>query len=357
MDHGTLQSKLSAYLDGALTPEDEKAVAAHLGACRECKKILAAMAATRRHIQSLGAAEPPPWLTGKIMARVREEAEKKNSIFQRLFYPLHMKLSVQAVGLIFLTVMVYYIVREIQPGLKYFPASTEKTYEGAGRPKTPETAAPLKSPEEGKEIYKKAETPSAAEKAAEPAPPAERAASLTSSVPKPATPAQMARKEAAAPESQAGQRAKLAEVAAKPAKRSDMAEKMTAAPATAPQEAKPLEEAVPGEEKRKSAPRVLTRKGSAHDAEALHITLQAKEPIAAGIRLEETVNRLGGTIIQKESLVNGQVISAQVAGRKVGDLLAILKQLGEVREKMLPPKEAPDDQIIVIKILPTPALP
>jgi len=50
---------LSAYLDGELTTEEHRAVAAHLEACETCRSEFAATASARASLRSLPQIEPP----------------------------------------------------------------------------------------------------------------------------------------------------------------------------------------------------------------------------------------------------------------------------------------------------------
>jgi hypothetical protein len=61
-------------------------------------------------------------MTQNIMVKVRAEAEEKRGFFHRLFYPLAVKLPIQAVGVLFLTVTVYYIYSSMHPAEKYAEA-------------------------------------------------------------------------------------------------------------------------------------------------------------------------------------------------------------------------------------------
>lgn len=356
MEHAAIQLKLSDYLDHAVTPEEKAAIEGHLAACPECRKALAELAATRRHVQSLAEVDPPPWLTGKIMARVREQAEQKRGFFRRLFYPLHIKLPVEAMGLIFLTVTAYLIFRNIQPEMKPLVTPSKEIYERA-QPASPQTATPLESSEEKKQIRQKAEQPSMAEKSLAPAPRADMTMPLESSAAKPAAQAEMAAKEVAAPEPQPDRKMKLAEMAAKPGERSEMVRKQTAMAAPAAHATRPLEEAAPGQERRAAEPPTLTAKKFALDAQPLQLTLSAKDAPAVGIRIEEAVGQLGGKIIKREAFENTQLLFVQVDVKKVDELLATLEHLGEVTEKVLPAKEAEGSRVITIRIVPIPLSP
>jgi chemotaxis protein histidine kinase CheA len=325
-------------LDDAVTPEEKAAIEKHLITCAECRQALVELAATRRHVQSLAEVEPPPWLTGKIMAQVREQAEKKRGFFQWLFYPLHIKLPMEAVGLIFLTVAAYLIVQKTQPEMKPLLTPPKEVYERA-QPSSPQTAAPLESFKESKQIKKKADEHYLAEKPAAPVPKADQTSPLESSAAKPAGQPEVARKLAAAPEPQADRRMKLKETAPEPAERSEMARKQTAPPV---QVAKPLEEAASREERKEG------------ERPALRFSLEVKDVTEAGTKIGEAVTRLGGRIIKKESFENAQILSAEVDAQKVDELLATLEHLGEVKDKVLPAGKTESSRVIKINILPIP---
>ena len=344
MEHAAIQPKLSDYLDDAVTPEEKAAIEKHLITCAECRQALVELAATRRHVQSLAEVEPPPWLTGKIMAQVREQAEKKRGFFQWLFYPLHIKLPMEAVGLIFLTVAAYLIVQKTQPEMKPLLTPSKEVYERA-QPSSPQTATPLESSKERNQIKRKADELYLAEKPAAPVPKADQTLPLESSAAKPAAQPEGARKLAPPPESQADRKIKLKEMAPEPAERSEIAHKQAAAPAPAVQTAKPLDEATSREERREAK------------RPALRFSLEVKDVTEAGTKIEEAVTRLGGRIIKKESFENAQILSAEVEAKKKDELLATLRNLGEVKEKVLPAKETEGNRLITIKILPIPASP
>ena len=356
MEHAAIQPKLSDYLDGAVTPEEKAAIEKHLITCAECRQALVELAATRRHVQSLAEVEPPPWLTGKIMAQVREQAEKKRGFFQWLFYPLHIKLPMEAVGLIFLTVAAYLIVQKTQPEMKPLSTPSKGVYERA-QPAGPPTATPLESSKERNQIKRKADELYLAEKPAAPVPKADQTLPLESSAAKPAAQPEGARKLAPPPESQADRKIKLKEMAPEPAERPEVARKQAAPPAPPVQAARPLGEVVSREERREAERPALAGKGLALVAQPLRFTLQVRDATAAGIKIEEAVTRLDGKIIKKESFENAQILSAEVDAQKVDKLLATLEHLGEIKEKVLPAKETEGNRLITIKILPIPALP
>lgn len=136
MDHNDIRHKLSEYLDNAVTDDERTTIEAHLLTCAACADALRELRQTIEHLRSVEEIEPPAWMTAKVMAQVREEAEKKNRWFQWLFYPLAVKLPLQTMALLFLTVSAYYIYTSINPAERY----TEPPLEGRSEKEAPKAA-------------------------------------------------------------------------------------------------------------------------------------------------------------------------------------------------------------------------
>lgn len=115
MDHATVKKNLSAYLDGAVTPEEKVLLEEHLEVCHECRAELRELAETVSRLRSLGEVEPPPWLTVKVMARVREEAGRERGLLRRLFAPFGWKIRLEAAALVLLTATGYLVYRSVSP--------------------------------------------------------------------------------------------------------------------------------------------------------------------------------------------------------------------------------------------------
>ena len=122
MDHNDIRHKLSEYIDGAVTPLERAAIDEHLKTCTTCSDALAGLRKTIEQVKQIEEVEAPVWLTQKIMANVRAEAEEKKGLFRRLFYPLAVKLPIQAAAVLFLTVTVYYIYSSMHPADTYTAA-------------------------------------------------------------------------------------------------------------------------------------------------------------------------------------------------------------------------------------------
>jgi len=178
MDHNDIRHKLSEYIDAAVSPQERTAIEEHLKTCTVCSDALAELRKTIEQVKQIEEVEAPAWMTRKIMANVRAEAEEKKGLFRRLFYPLAVKLPIQAVGVLFLTVTAYYIFTSQQPADKYAeapvgrlakqiaPAEVQDTAKG----KAPEVSAEReKKPSQGPG-YKSLDMKYSYEKPASPVP-------------------------------------------------------------------------------------------------------------------------------------------------------------------------------------------
>jgi predicted integral membrane protein DUF2275/putative zinc finger protein len=115
MKHHVIRHKLSEFIDGSITPGEKAEIEEHLQTCTVCIDALRELKKTVEYIKAVDEVEPPAWMTQKTMAKVRVEAEQKHGFFHRLFLPLHVKLPIQAVAVLFLAATVFYIYRNIQP--------------------------------------------------------------------------------------------------------------------------------------------------------------------------------------------------------------------------------------------------
>src|SRR3990170_3442086 len=120
-----IQQKLSAYAEGIFSPEEKILIEEHLKSCLKCQESLADLRKTIDYVHRLEDVEPPTWLTQKVMAKIKAEAQPKKGIFQKLFYPLHIKLPIEAVAVIFIAVTALYIFKSIQPEIKLAQAPSE----------------------------------------------------------------------------------------------------------------------------------------------------------------------------------------------------------------------------------------
>jgi hypothetical protein len=112
------EKQLPAYLEGELSPAEAEEFRVHLASCTSCRKTLEDMKKTDRLVQGLAEVEPPPWLKQQIMARVRQEASEKKGFLQRVFFPLYIKIPVQAFAVIIISVLAFYVYRQDAPQMR-----------------------------------------------------------------------------------------------------------------------------------------------------------------------------------------------------------------------------------------------
>jgi hypothetical protein len=125
MECSSVKEKLSAYLEDAVPREERFLIEEHLKSCAECSSALADLHKTIKHIKGLGEVEPPAWMTQKIMTKLREEAQPKKGVFRRLFYPLHIKVPLEAVAAILVVGIALYIYRDIRTEIRLKAPSEE----------------------------------------------------------------------------------------------------------------------------------------------------------------------------------------------------------------------------------------
>src|SRR4030042_7083165 len=147
MECKDIQKRLSAYLEKAVSPQQKTAMDAHLKQCKRCRQDLADLKRTIEYVQKLEEVEPPAWLAQRVMARVRAEAETKPGILKKLFYPIHIKLPLEAIAVIFIAVGTIYIFKTMQPQMQLAKLPTEPKEMApapATAPKKEAPAAPSK---------------------------------------------------------------------------------------------------------------------------------------------------------------------------------------------------------------------
>lgn len=124
MDCKEISEKLSAYMEGQLSPEEQGKIEYHLTTCQGCRSLLHDLEKTIACAQGVEEVEPPAWLTQKVMAQVREEAGKKG-ILRRLFFPLHIKIPLEVFGMAAIAVLTVFVFKAIQPVTKKAEAPSE----------------------------------------------------------------------------------------------------------------------------------------------------------------------------------------------------------------------------------------
>lgn len=285
MECGEVQKRLSAYIEKAVSPKQKALMDAHLKGCKRCKGALADLKKTIKYVQKLEEVEPPAWLVRKVMAQVRSEAEAKRGIWQRLFFPFHIKIPLEALALVFIAVGTIYVFKAMGPEMRLAQAPVEQK----------ETAPPAFVPGKG-EVHKLAE---------DKRPPGVREERY-----------RYADKEKAGEQKSIG----LAKAPAEAAKREE------AAPSTGVVATDELERGA-------VSSAVSEKAAGAEEGEAVSFRVNVKEIEPATQDTEETLRQLGGRKIRTQSLRDRAVINADIESRQVRELFNQLNIIGEVQEQ------------------------
>jgi hypothetical protein len=140
MNHEEIRKSLSAYSSGDLPPAERAWVEEHLSSCRSCRAELAELKTTLQTIRAVQPVDPPTWLTSRIMSHIVEQPVVKTSWIQRLFFPPQIKLSLEILALMVISVSAYYIVREPDSELRKAVPQLQQTE--ITSPKTPAATLP-----------------------------------------------------------------------------------------------------------------------------------------------------------------------------------------------------------------------
>ncbi len=273
MECNKVRQRLSDYIDELMPSEEKASIDSHFKSCRQCRQSLDDMRKAIEHLKNLEEVEPPQWMAQKIMAKIRSEAPAKKGILQKLFYPVHIKLPAGAVATIAIAVTAIYIFESMQPEVKVSKAPVELTEEQT--------------------------IPSGRKKA--------------------------------------GSYSKDMDFAAK--KSSVLEEKKAAA-------VKPAQKPMPGiasgaapkeimhEQPMKQSPQVSAAAPKAEllvkrKKERLSWTLNVNDIESAQKECEESIIKLGGNILKKESVGNKNIVIAEIDAKKLKELREKMKKTGD----------------------------
>lgn len=112
---GDMEERLGAYLEDFLDEREKKALEEHLSACPHCRHTLEDLRKTKEILAGMDEVDPPSWLTEKIMAQIHEGRAQKEGFFRRLFFPLHIKIPVQALATVFVVALSVYLYKSTLP--------------------------------------------------------------------------------------------------------------------------------------------------------------------------------------------------------------------------------------------------
>ena len=339
------KEQLSAYLDGIMTAEEKKLIEEHLSMCEHCSIALSELKKTQETLRNLEEVEPPPWFTQRIMNRVREEGESKKGLLQRLFYPLHIKIPVEALATCLVVVLALSIYRNIEPEIKTLREPEEIA---TVSPQTQLQKQDEKALSMPKEIDKKSDgilkedREQQKNKIIPPFPDSTQSGGLTKDMPSPATPSselQVAKKGLDKAENRYEKKITEAEVLKK--QEPILAQKPAAAPAPRLKEesiAPSVGSAVQDtREAMKSRSSMEFKAAPAAEPKRILFNVSTNTLETTIRETEKLLSRFGATNITRTSRQPGsEVLGANLPGQMIKDFFNALKTVGSVKEKDSP---------------------
>jgi len=330
-----IEDLLPGMIDGALSEAEKMRIEAHLEACASCRNAFADLRKSDERVKRLEEVDPPPWLKTRVMARVREEAGQKEGIFRKLFYPLHVKVPIQALATVLIAVVAWNVYKAGEPEFRQMaPPST--AVQEAPQAQAPPEPGPAAGP------AKRDESPAAREKKAFAPPPAQG----NEPAPQRAT---AVREEATADAEKPVERLRAAKRAAEPMKDEDA---WRGTGAARPGEADRVLEAPARDEKQKAmkAPvGAVAKEAGKQEAQPaaspklsaalpprpdLEVTLRARDPGLAAAEAETMLSQLSAQAVDRQIREERVILTARIKTERLEVLRERLKSLGFVQESV-----------------------
>jgi len=118
-DCSRIKEMLPALFEGILSADETAAVQEHLTTCKPCRAALDDLKKTMHLLQHLDEVDPPPWFAQRVMGKIREKETKgKRGVLRRIFYPLRVKIPLQALASVLIVVLALYLYRSVGPEMK-----------------------------------------------------------------------------------------------------------------------------------------------------------------------------------------------------------------------------------------------
>jgi hypothetical protein len=124
MDCSEIRTLLSEYLDDALDENAKARVDEHLRTCPACQKELDSLKAFVKGIGSLESVKAPADFLDQLHKRL-ERRSRISEVWERLFYPLRVKIPLQLAGAAVMAIIIFSILPLQQPSLK-LPSKPEQ---------------------------------------------------------------------------------------------------------------------------------------------------------------------------------------------------------------------------------------
>jgi hypothetical protein len=341
---------LPAYLEDILSPEEKKSIVVHLASCPRCSWAFADLKRAGELVRGLGEVEPPPFFEQRIMARVREEAGRKQGILRRLFYPLHIKVPIQALATIFIAVLGFYVYQQGDPEMKQIVSlpmprteigRDQNTTASPQAPTDPSAVAPAKRspavdfPDVNRQRFA--------------APPLEKSGKVDSMEELPTPKVESypsAMKSAATVRTEAADKAQIRAGEQQPVRGPEtllMERKYKDKSADSGAVAEASRKMILAPTPSRSMP------AEAIKGAVLDLTIQVKDVSAAIGEIEAHLGQANARIVEKRRREGGELLKAEIAAQNVDAFLDRLKAIGRVKLEKNPP--AVTDGKVTISIM------
>ena len=323
-----IEERLPGMIDGALPETEKKRIEAHLETCAPCRKAFADLRMSDERVRSLEEVEPPTWLKTRVMARVREEAGQKEGFLRKFFYPLHIKVPIQALATVLIAVVAWNVYKTGEPEFRQMapPLTTMREVPQVQAP--PEPAAGMaKRDESAATREKKAFAPSPAP-GKEPA--LQRAATAreetTADAEKPLERLEAAKRAAEPPKDEDARRGTGAADRVAEAPALDQKQKAMKAPVGAVAKEAGKQEAPPAAGPMMSA--------AVSQQPELEITLTAHDPREAANEVETILKQVSAQAVERQAREGRVILTARIRTERLEALREKLKSLGPVQERV-----------------------
>jgi hypothetical protein len=297
MDCHHIEERLSSYVEGSISSEERILIEEHVKVCRKCNESLDDLRKTIEYVRHLKEIEPPAWLTQKIMAKIESAPKPEKGIWRKLFYPLHVKLPIEAAAVVLIAVTAIYIFKSVQPEVRFAKVPSEET--------APQILLEQKDATGKESSIKKG-----------------------SESEKPATAGKPERAHTR------GEAMKTPE----PAKQ----DRVMHSPG-APVKDEPTQKALSG------IPQ--TKVFAERKKDVTSLTVRVKDRETAGKELQKALIQLGGKVTSRESFGDRDILTAELDSKKLQELIERMKLLGEVEGKERASEGPEGDGSIRIEIL------
>ena len=134
MTHHDARESLSAFLDGALTPDERREVAAHLEGCPECRRELERLEQTVALLRRVEPARAPVGFVDRVLEAARPRPWYRRAA-AAVFLPFSVKLPAEATALVMVALLAVYVF-ERTPALQESARTQPEVREAPGEKTT-----------------------------------------------------------------------------------------------------------------------------------------------------------------------------------------------------------------------------